>query len=76
MSPLGVQHFLQGRFVANDQGGSLRFEQLLPLEIRVQSADRLAGRADHFPNFFMCQRHLHMHRLIRVAPPWRPGEQK
>jgi hypothetical protein len=65
--PLGVQHFLQGRFVANDQGGSLRLQQLLLLEIREQTADRLARRADHFRDFFMCQRHLHMRRLIRVT---------
>ena len=72
----GVQHFLQGKFIANDQGGTLQLQQLLLPEIREQAADRLARGANHFPDFFIRQRQCQMRRLVRVPHIGRPREQQ
>ena len=53
---LGVRHFLQGRFIANDQGRSLQLQQLPLLEISEKAADRLARSANHLRDFFMRER--------------------
>ena len=70
----GVYDFLQGRFIANDQDGTLQLHQLLLLEIREQAADRLARSANHFRDFFMRERQFQLRRLGRVPRFGRPGE--
>src|ERR1700681_3649878 len=72
----GVYDFLQGRFIANGQDGTLQLHQLLLLEIREQAADRLARSANHFRDFSVRERQFYMCRVVRIPRIGRPGEQK
>jgi hypothetical protein len=58
LSHSGLYDPFQCKLIEDHQTGTARFDELLLPEICKQSADGLAGRADHLSYFFMRQHQM------------------